>query len=87
MTVDDKNVVIGEGATNAAAVNLGGFTLEGANASIRYTSSDDKWNLNKGLNITGDLEASGDITAGGALEGQTLDIGSVILLLMQMEIL
>lgn len=76
MTVDDKNVVIGEGATNAAAVNLGGFTLEGANATILYTSSDDKWNLNKGLNITGDLEASGDITAGGALEGQTLDIGS-----------
>ena len=76
MTVDDKNVVIGEGATNAAAVNLGGFTLEGANATILYTASDDKWNLNKGLNITGDLEATGDITAGGALEGQSLDIGS-----------
>ena len=70
MTVDDKNVVIGEGATNAAAVNLGGFTLEGANATILYTSSDDKWNLNKGLNITGDLEAT------GALKGQSLDIGS-----------
>ena len=75
MTVDDKNVVIGEGATNAAAVNLGGFTLEGANATILYTASDDKWNLNKGLNITGDLEVSGDITAGGALVGETLDIG------------
>ena len=75
MTVDDKNVVIGEGAQNAAAVNLGGFTLEGANATILYTSSDDKWNLNKGLNITGDLDVAGDVTATGALIGETLDIG------------
>ena len=75
MTVDDKNVVIGEGATNAAAVNLGGFTLEGANATILYTASDDKWNLNKGLKVTGDIDSTGDITATGALIGETLDIG------------
>jgi len=75
MTVDDKNIVIGEGATNAAAVNLGGITLEGANATLLYTSSDDKWNFNKGLNVTGDIDSTGDITATGALIGETLDIG------------
>ena len=75
MTVDDKNIVIGEGATNAAAVNLGGITLEGANATLLYTSSDDEWNFNKGLNVTGDIDSTADITAVGALTGATLDIG------------
>ena len=65
MTVDDKNIVIGEGATNAAAVNLGGITLEGANATLLYTSSDDEWNFNKGLNVTGDIDSTADITAVG----------------------
>ena len=75
MTVDDKNIVIGEGATNAAAVNLGGITLEGANATLLYTSSDDEWNFNKGLNVAGDIDSTGDITATGELTGETLDIG------------
>ena len=82
MTVDDINIVLADGAANAAAANGGGITLEGANATITYTASNDKWNLNKGLNISGDLAVTGsidatvDITAAGALEGASLDIGS-----------
>jgi len=82
MTVDDINIVLADGAANAAAADGGGITLEGANATITYTASGDRWNLNKGLDITGDLTVTGsidatvDITAAGALEGASLDIGS-----------
>ena len=69
MTVDDINIVIGDGAPNAAAADGGGITLDGANATIIYTASDDKWNLNKSLKVDGDIEATGQ------LKGQTLDIG------------
>lgn len=69
MTVDDINIVIGDGAPNAAAADGGGITLDGANATITYTASDDKWNLNKSLKVDGDIEATGQ------LKGQTLDIG------------
>jgi len=75
MTVDDINIVLANGAANAAAANGGGITLEGANATLLYTSSDDEWNFNKGLNVTGDIDSTANITAVGGLTGATLDIG------------
>lgn len=60
--VDDINITLAKGAANAAAANGGGITLEGPTtaATITYTSADDRWNMNKNLNVT---------TVYGALSG------------------
>ena len=49
LTVDDKNIVLAQGAADANAADLGGITLDGANAQIFYKASDNTWNLNKNL--------------------------------------
>lgn len=53
LTVDDKNIVIAEGAPDAATADGGGITLDGANATITYQASSDRWRLNKDLEIEG----------------------------------
>jgi hypothetical protein len=50
LTVDDKNIVIADGATNAAAADGAGITVDGANATITYSASTDTWQFNKGIN-------------------------------------
>jgi len=47
LSVNDKNIVLADSATNAAAADSGGITLNGANAKILYRSSGDKWEFNK----------------------------------------
>jgi hypothetical protein len=60
LSVDDINITVADGAANAAAANGAGLTVAGANATFTYTSADDRWNLNKNLNVT---------TVYGALSG------------------
>lgn len=61
-TVDikDLNVTIAKDALTAAEANGAGLTVAGANATFTYTSANDRWNLNKNLNVT---------TVYGALSG------------------
>jgi len=49
LTVDDLNITIADGAANAAAANGAGITVDGANATLTYTSAQDEWNFNKNL--------------------------------------
>jgi len=51
IAVGDLNVVLAKDATTSAQANGGGITLAGANATFTYTSADDRWNLNKDLNV------------------------------------
>ena len=53
LTVDDLNITIADGAANAAAANGAGITVDGANATLTYTSADDEWNFNKNLVVGG----------------------------------
>ena len=65
LTVDDKNIELGSVAspTNTTA-NGGGITLKGAtDKTITYASSDESWNMNIKLNVTGAVAATGDITS------------------------
>jgi hypothetical protein len=52
LTVADLNVTVAQGAANAAAANGAGLTVDGASATLTYTSADDRWNFNKTLNAT-----------------------------------
>jgi len=63
--IDDINITLAKGAANAAAANGGGITLEGpaTAASITYANSDDSWNFNKAVKVTGSLTVTGDIVA------------------------
>ena len=55
MTVDDLNITLASGAANAAAANGAGITVEGASATLTYNGTNDDWNFNKTLNVTGNL--------------------------------
>ena len=58
----DANLELARNATTAAQANGAGITVTGPTtpATITYSSSDDRWNLNKNLNVT---------TVYGALSG------------------
>jgi len=85
LDVDDINITVAKGAANAAAANGAGLTVDGADATFTYTSADDRWNINKGMNITGALVPTTDVTydLGTSslrwkdlyLSGNTIDLG------------
>ncbi len=60
LDVSDLNITVAKNASTAAAANGAGLTVAGANATFTYTNADDRWNLNKNLNVT---------TVYGALSG------------------
>ena len=59
LDIADLNITVAKGAVNAAAANGAGLTVDGAGATLLYSSSTDSWTLNKGLNVTGTLEVNG----------------------------
>lgn len=66
LTVDDKNIVLASGATNAAAANGAGITIDTVDATILYNSTSDEFDFNKGVTVTGDLSATGTLDIDGA---------------------
>ena len=52
LSVNDKNIILADSATDSAAASGAGITVEGANASIVYNSVTDTWDLNKPLGST-----------------------------------
>jgi hypothetical protein len=60
LTVDDKNITLASGSANAAAASGAGFTVDigtGTNPAITYDGTNDKWDFNKPLNVTGSVLA------------------------------
>ena len=58
LNVEDKNILIASGAVNATAADGGGITIDGADATILYGSSDDSITINKQLKINGNISGS-----------------------------
>ena len=67
LTVDDLNITVADGAGSAAAANGAGLTVAGANATLTWTSSNDSWNFNKKLTVSGVVSA----TSGTSTEWNT----------------
>ena len=59
MEVDDLNITLASGAANAAAANGAGITVDGASATITYDGTNDEWDFNKDINVTGTVVADG----------------------------
>ena len=66
LTVDDKNILLGQGAALASDNNGAGITVDTANASITYDSTNDEWDFNKPINVTGTVTADGLTIDSGA---------------------
>jgi hypothetical protein len=67
LTIEDKNIVLANGATNASQANGAGITIAGANAEIKYISSTDTLLINKALDIT-DITLAANTETTGALQ-------------------
>ena len=59
LDVDDLNITVANGAADAAAANGAGLSVDGASATFNYASSGDKWTMNKPLDVTGAVTATG----------------------------
>jgi hypothetical protein len=59
LIVEDKNIVIADGAVNAAAADGAGITVDGAGATLLYRSVSDTWDFNKDIRVT---QVIGDTT-------------------------
>ena len=71
LDVDDLNITIASGSATALDANGAGITVDGAIATFTYTNTDDRWNLNKELNVA---RVHGDLT--GDVTGQVSDISN-----------
>ena len=69
MDVTDINITVAKGAASAAAANGAGLTVDGAAATILYTSATDSWNFNK--QVIGQFTTSNLQSTGGAITGMT----------------
>jgi len=70
LTVDDLNVVLASGAADSSAADGAGITVDGAGATILYDHTGTQWEMNKPLEIAGNLYPSAD---------DTYDLGSATL--------
>ena len=68
LNIEDKNILLANGATNAAAADGAGITIAGAQANIVYQSTGDKFVVNKTLDVViGEVRASGNLIANGLI--------------------
>lgn len=88
MTVDDKNIIVAQGALNAAAANGGGISIDTVYANIEYfatsisgaANSNDRFGINKALTITMPTASNAStngalVVAGGVGIGGDLNVG------------
>jgi len=82
LTVEDKEIVIANGAADSAAADGAGIRIDGASATLLYDDTGTQWEMNKPLEITGTLAVSststftGAITASGGFTNTTFDCGT-----------
>jgi hypothetical protein len=63
LNVEDKNILIASGALNASAANGAGITIDGANATLTYESTNNWFTFNKDTQVQGDLYVTNEISS------------------------
>src|SRR6056300_1174475 len=83
MEVDDLNITLASGAANAAAANGAGITVDcgsDTDATITYDGTNDEWDFNKNINITGNVESdSVTIGVGAVATTEKLRVNGTVL--------
>jgi len=78
VSIDDKNLILADNATTASEANGAGITVGGANATITYTSVDDRWNFNRGINVAGAVDVDGVVYSTNLLSTGYISVGSLV---------
>ena len=77
LTVDDKLVTLASGSANAAAANGAGIEVDisgATNPSLTYDGTNDEWDFNKDINVTGTIKATSTGAAHLILNGDTNNV-------------
>jgi len=61
VSIDDLNFSIATDAADSAAANGAGITIGGAAATLIYTHATTSWDMNKPLNVTGNIGVTGTV--------------------------
>ena len=61
LTVDDKVVVIASGAADSSAADGAGISVDGASATFLYDHTGTQWEMNKPLEVTGNIATTGEV--------------------------
>jgi len=51
VNIDDKNIILADGASTNTEASGGGITIAGSSAQLTYDGVQDRWNMNKGLEL------------------------------------
>jgi hypothetical protein len=78
LDVTDLNITVAKGAASAAAANGAGLTVDGAGATLLYTSSTDSWNINKTFISNSFVNTSGNISAAVVNAGAVNVSGNIL---------
>jgi hypothetical protein len=74
LTVDDKNIVLADGAANAAAADGAGITIDGANAALTYVSASDTLEVNKSFRVADSSDMGFGTTKAGSSVGHNASV-------------
>ena len=58
LTIEDKNLLLANGAVSSSQADGAGITIAGANASIIYRNTGDKFVIDKPLDVTGNINGT-----------------------------
>jgi len=58
LSIEDKNIVLANGAINSTAADGAGFNIDGAQANLKYRNTGDKFEFNKSLDVLGTITAN-----------------------------
>ena len=58
LTIEDKNLLLANGAVSSSQADGAGITIAGANASILYQNTGDKFVIDKPLDVTGNINGT-----------------------------
>ena len=72
LNVEDKNIVLANGAANGAAADGAGFSISGAYANLTYVNSVDRFSINKYLDVIGNTVLTNANTTTHLSEGNNL---------------
>lgn len=72
LDVADLNITVAKGAANAAAANGAGMTVDGANATMLYTSATERWVFNRAIQSTQGIQGTTYYGTGAGLTAGTV---------------
>jgi hypothetical protein len=78
LNVEDKNILLANGAATSSAADGAGILIAGAQANITYSNTGDKFVINKNTDFTGNVVLIGDVRASGNLIANGLIIRNIV---------